>query len=112
MLEGGDYTFHAVARQNGTEVYRDSGRFSVEPFRVEYLRTVQDRVLLEKLAARSGGRMIEPDSLEVWANTVDFPARIVFQNREYPLWQRWPMLAVVIALFSIEWLLRKRKGML
>ncbi len=28
-----------------------------------------------------------------------------------PLWNRWPLLALVLGLLIGEWLLRKRKGM-
>ncbi len=29
-----------------------------------------------------------------------------------PLWNRWPVLAIVLGLFVSEWLLRKRCGMI
>ena len=112
VFEGGDYRYTAVAHTEEREVSRDEGNFSVEPFRIEYLRTHADRLLMEKIARRSGARPVPPDSLEEWVESLDYATRVAFEEKEFPLWQRWPMLAVIVVALSIEWFIRKRKGML
>ncbi len=112
VLEGGDYRFRAVARAADQEVGRDQGKFTVDPFKIEFQRTVSDKQLLRKLARLSGGKAIAPDSLSGALQNLSFENRIVYESKQFPLWQRWPMLLLIVLTLSLEWYVRKRKGML
>ncbi|MDQ7066163.1 MAG: vWA domain-containing protein [candidate division KSB1 bacterium] len=111
VLESGDYRYRATAREGDRIVGTDEGRFTVEPFRIEFQHTETDFLLMQRLAMRSGGRAVAPDSLAQWAAGLQFAPRITYEEKQFPLWQRWPMLAIIVLSLSLEWFLRKRKGM-
>ncbi len=112
VLEGGDYRYEAVARDGDRVVGTDQGQFTVESYRIEFQHTEADFRLLRQIALRTGGRTVSPDSLAPWAAQLQFEPRIRILEKQIPLWQRWPMLAVILLTLSFEWFLRKRKGML
>jgi len=115
-LRAGDYTFSGGATRNGISLGEDKGKFSVGQVSVEYIETKMNKQLLEQLAYRTGGSYRDISSAE--AITADLPTGTAFRSRdltqasEIELWN-WKYLAViVIALFSAEWFVRKRNGML
>ena len=64
VLGGGEYVFRGVAEIDGQTIGEDSGRFSVEPFNLEFLAAQIDEPLLRQIATLTGGRFVTPDSLE------------------------------------------------
>ena len=112
VLPDGDYRYLAVAREGEVAAGADSGKFTVEPFRLEYQRTTADRQLLYKIARASGGALVPADSLGELAQSLQFADRVVTHKRDLALWQRWPLLLLLVLTLSAEWYLRKRKGML
>ena len=57
----------------------------------EYFREEKADDLIAKLAPLSTGNVIESDTV---------------------LWQSWPWFALIVALLTVEWIMRKRAGML
>jgi len=112
ILPDGDYRYRAVAREGEVAAGADSGKFTVEPFRLEYQRTTADRQLLYKVARASGGALVPADSLGELAQSLQFADRVVTNKKDVALWQRWPLLLLLVLTLSAEWYLRKRKGML
>lgn len=66
---------------------------------------------LEGLAHASGGRVFRLDQLDELPKAFPAFAAVSSQPAERPLWDRWPLLAVLLALLSSEWLLRRRFGL-
>ncbi len=112
VLAGGDYTYEAIATKDGRELGRDQGRFSVEPFSLEFQSTRMNEPLLRQIAERSGGHYYDLDQLEKLAADLKLSPQQITQTRELPLWRSIPLLAIALFLLSTEWFLRKRKGML
>ncbi|MCA9732373.1 MAG: VWA domain-containing protein [Deferribacteres bacterium] len=112
MLSAGDYIYKAQAFAGDKEVSADSGKFSIIPFQWELQRTEYDSELLEKLAHISSGKVIAQDSLAIWLSNLHFNAKIVQNVDEIRIWQYWMTLVVILILLSLEWFLRKQKGML
>ncbi len=71
-----------------------------------------DTACLERLAARSGGKLLSPDALvaELAAMRPDVLEAPVKEWR--PLWDRAWVFAVVLVLFGAEWWLRRQNGLL
>lgn len=115
-LEQGDYTYKATASFEGQPLGEDNGRFSIGELNLEYQDTRMNAQLLRQIAARSGGAFFLPSDLPdlgaVLSAQPTFVARAVHASREFELWNWKYMLALVVALFAIEWFLRKRSGML
>jgi hypothetical protein len=83
---------------------------------VEFQETRANKLLLQQIAARTGGRYFESNDLQqlprVLASLPNFRLRDVSVARQFELWNRPWMLGVVVALFAVEWFLRKKYGML
>lgn len=112
VLEGGDYQFIGQANSKGQPVSTDSGRFSIEPFSLEFQNTRMEADLLQKMAISTQGRYFSPNDLTALPELLKFPPRRTVESREWELWNKWALLGCIVAFLSIEWFLRKKKGML
>lgn len=70
-----------------------------------------DAAFLESLAQASGGRLFRLDQLDELPKV--FPAFEAVSSlpEERPLWDRWPMLVLLVGLLSGEWWLRRAGGL-
>jgi len=108
-----NYTYVASAN-NGKQLLKETGEFSVSPLQLEAVQTVADHRLLYKLAHDQGGEMIAPSELNKLPEFIKAKKEIVsiaYENKSLDdlINFKW-ILAVLIGLLSIEWLLRKRAG--
>jgi hypothetical protein len=115
-LREGEYKFTATVMANGTAIGRDQGTFSVGSLNAEFLETRMNKSLLQQIAAQTGGRYYDSDNFSSLAHDVttmpNFKPRDISKSAKIEIWNsRW-MLALVIFIFSLEWFLRKRNGML
>ena len=118
-LEGlgqGEYTFTATADRNGESIGEDSGRFSVGTMDLEFRETRMNVELLRQLAYRTGGRYFAPGDLGTLDSALhtqgSFLPRTSHSSLDLELWHWQALLAILIALFALEWILRKWHGML
>ena len=112
-LPEGSYSYLATTSYNG-EDYSASGSFSVEARQLEAVETTANWNLLTKLSEQQGGSSVAPTELSSLANTLlqDNVAKpILYQTvRTRPLID-WPLLlAIALALLSIDWFVRRRQG--
>ena len=115
-LPEGDYTYTARAAAGGRQLGEEHGSFSVGGLNVEYLETKANKLLLQQVAARTGGRYLERNELGRLAQDLSslpgFRPRDVSLARQFELWNTTWMLGIVVVLFAVEWFLRKKHGML
>ena len=115
-LDEGDYRYTAGVRYNSKAADEDRGTFSVGGLNVEFQETRMNKDLLEQLAARTGGTYHQPDDVEDLAAEIaalpNFQQRELVRSEDVELWNRSWMLGLVVGLFSVEWFIRKRNGML
>jgi hypothetical protein len=71
-----------------------------------------DRGLLARLAAMTGGRMIEAWRLEDASDCLKAPREMLTDRRQWELWDSWWLYALVLGFAAAEWLLRKRSGLI
>jgi hypothetical protein len=119
MIEGlgtGDYYFKGSAQVNGSGLGKDEGRFSVGDVSIEYSNLRMNVQLLREIAERTGGKFYTAEQADEFMDDLKqsgvFEANFVAQRSEIPLWNLPWALALAILLFSIEWFLRKRAGLL
>ena len=115
-LSEGDYSFTAKAQQGGRSIGSDKGTFSVGGLNVEFLDTRMNKLLLQQIAARTGGKYYDVGALENLPNDVaslaNFKPREITRTHEFELWNlRWT-LSLIVLLLALEWFLRKRNGMI
>ena len=118
-LGEGEYSFVGKAVVNSQEYGEDFGRFSVGKVNIEYQNLRMNVGLLRRIAETSGGKFYtaeeiarNPDALrrDIQASSY-FQARPLTLRSDVALWNYAWALAAIIALFALEWFLRKRSGM-
>ena len=118
-LEGlgeGDYSFTSRAQQGGKILGDDKGTFSVGGLNAEFLDTRMNKLLLQQVAAQTGGKYYDPGAIDDLpkdiASLPNFKPTELTQTHQIELWNlRWT-LSLIVLLFSLEWFLRKRSGMI
>jgi hypothetical protein len=115
-LGAGDYYFSGSASINGSSLGKDEGRFSVGDVSIEYSNLRMNVQLLREIADRTGGKFYTATEAKEFMNDLknsgEFESNFVAQRSEIPLWNLPWALALAILMFSVEWFLRKRSGLL
>jgi hypothetical protein len=79
---------------------------------IEMLDTKGNRALLQQVAEVTGGQVVPPTAVdEILTLTAQSP-RINENVERQPLWNRWAFLWIVAGCLSVEWIARKRMGLL
>jgi hypothetical protein len=112
VLGGGEYQFRGVAEQSGQQLGEDTGRFSMEPFSLEFLNTRLNEPLLRQMAQATGGAYGNADSLNIFVDRLHLTPLSTHETSDFALWGHAPVLLVLLAVLGMEWLVRKRQGML
>jgi hypothetical protein len=116
QLPEGDYTYAASAMAGGRQMSEEHGSFSVGGMNVEFRETRANKLLLQQMAVRTGGRYYDVNDMaklpEDIAALPGFRPNDVSVASQFELWNRPWMLAATVLLFGTEWLLRKKYGML
>jgi hypothetical protein len=86
--------------------------FAVEPFNVELLDSRARFDLLRQVAQVSGGGFAPAAHADTLLSKLKFEPRVVVTRHEVSLWRKGLLIWVIIALLAVEWILRKRSGML
>lgn len=115
-LSSGDYSYFGEANTSIGKIGEDSGRFNIGEQSIEYLDLTQNKELLQLLADRSGGKYYNfentTNSLNDIINNSNYKERAVTLKSEFSFWNLPILLAIAIGLFSTEWFIRKRSGLL
>ncbi len=108
----GDYTFAGSAVLRNDTLGKDNGSFVVESFNLEWLDSRARWDILQGISRNSGGLFVTADRPDSLFQRLALPAKVVENSREIPLWNKPLFLWLLIGLLGLEWLLRKRSGML
>src|SRR4030095_8631428 len=107
-----DYTIEAEAEINRSVYTNDVNRFTVDKLNTKYLQTVSDYAALKELANNTGGKFINAGELTETIANVNNPViddnsgltdRINLKENAY-------FLALIILLYSAEWVMKKRNN--
>jgi CARDB len=114
--EKGDYNFSGKVSLDGKEIGTDNGRFNVGELDVEMINPRMNFALLNLLANETNGEF-------AFANDYDHIIKKIKEINEnsreekiitsdVTLWSDEWLMVIAVLLFSLEWFLRKRAGML
>jgi hypothetical protein len=120
----GVYQTQFVPRKNGgylavAEVRDETGRiigqaqagWATDFAAAEYRSLAPNRALLEKIASKTGGRVIALDELDDFAAQLPAERAPVTEIQHFPLWHQATIFLLALACFASEWFLRRRKGL-
>jgi len=115
-LAGGNYKYESEIKMRSQKVKIITGNFSVEKFSVEKLNSTRNRNILNLVAASTRGKYYDIENssslIKLLASNSNSMKKTIVIKSEYNLWQYEFTLILIILLFSLEWFLRKRAGLL
>lgn len=109
----GTYTYTAKTEING-ESFTVQGAFNVIELKREMINSVADHRLLYQIAQEHDGEMFFPSQLSELENAIlnrDDMVDIVYKENSFEDLINWKLLFYfILALFSLEWFVRKWQG--
>lgn len=114
--ETGDFKYSAEAVVNNRLLGKDEGSFNIGEIDIEMANPVMNYSLLNLMANESGGEFFFANDYSSLLNKLrelkinSSKEKIV--TSEIALWSDTWLLIIAVLLFSFEWFLRKRNGML
>ncbi|MEO1996394.1 MAG: glutamine amidotransferase, partial [Planctomycetaceae bacterium] len=110
----GDYWARVRKLQDNNMVGEAWTRFIVDPRDLELDNPAADLGLLEEIALVSGGSRLSPEQLgkriDEWLDK-GVPNLELVKIDRVNLWDNWSFLGVFVGIMSLEWLLRKKRGL-
>jgi hypothetical protein len=112
-LPVGEYTYTASTKL-GARAFNAGGQLTVKPLNLEIRQSAADHQLLRNIAKQSGGQALKPSQINELADLIRKNENIktlVYEDKHYSdmIDVKW-IFAMILALLSIEWFLRKREG--
>ncbi len=78
---------------------------------IEMLDTSCNQPLLEQIAQVTGGQVVPPTAIGEVLRLASLSPEVNETIHRTPLWNRWGNLWIVLGCLFIEWIVRKRKGL-
>ena len=106
----GSYITEVVARRGQQELGRDVITLRRENGIAENFHLEQNRELLEKLSAQTGGRYYHPNEVGKLGEDVSYSEAGITVRETKDLWDMPVVFLLALLLCCAEWLLRRRWG--
>jgi len=99
------------ATRDGRELARARTEFAVDRWTLEALRAQPDSAAMAAIAEASGGRFGKASDAAAWARSLDPHALVRDRTASARLWESPWVFALVVAMLSVEWGWRRRRGL-
>jgi uncharacterized membrane protein len=109
-MKAGSYVAEVYASRAGAETGWDVVMFRRENGVAEGFRTTQNRELLEKLSAETGGRYYRPEEAAKLTSEISYSEAGISTRETRDLWNMPACFLLLAALKTCEWLLRRKWG--
>jgi len=106
----GSYVAEIIAGHEQEEVGHDVLTFRREDGVAEGFHTSQNRELLEKLSAQTGGRYYPPDEASKLSNEISYSEAGITTRETRDLWDMPVIFLLALGIRASEWVLRRRWG--
>ena len=100
------------ATRDGRELGRARNEFVVDRWTLEALRAQPDSAAMTAVAVASGGRTGRAADAAAWARTLDPRALVRAQRDSHRLWESPWLFALLVGMLSVEWMWRRRRGLM
>ena len=97
---------------NGRELGRARSEFVVDRWTLEALRAQPDSAAMAAVAAASGGRTGRAADAAAWARALDPRALVRPERDSTRLWESPWLFALLVGMLSVEWMWRRRRGLM
>lgn len=113
--EPGEYRVTAEARKAGQMLGAGAtARFLVFEQDLELFNPAADTDLLDEIAQQTGGQLVPPEKLRDFLQNRLKSGNLRPEVRKItsiPLWDNWPIIVLFTSLMTLEWIVRKRNGL-
>ena len=106
----GSYVAEIIAKRGEEQLGTDIINFRREDGTAENFATEQNKDLLEKLAAQTGGQYYKPDDAGRLAKDISYSEAGITVREAKDLWNMPIVFLVLLCLKAVEWLLRRQWG--
>jgi Putative glutamine amidotransferase len=108
----GDYWVRVSARHGGQSLGFDGfTRFIVDARDLELDYPSADYEFLKQLSAITGGVSLKPEDVDGLLDRLKNAKTDVTRVQSITLWDNWWLLLVFVSLMTVEWFLRKKRGL-
>lgn len=107
----GRYVYRAEGVVRGEDIGSARGEFTVEEFSLEDSEVRRRSALLTRLAEETGGGYYTPETVDELPAEVGLAWTRRTVEREFEIWNSPWLLVGFVGLVSLEWTLRRRKGL-
>ena len=108
----GSYGVEVIAKQGEEESGRDLVTLRREDGVAENFRLAQNRELLEKLAEQTGGSYFKISDIENLSKNISFSEAGITVRESKDLWNMPAIFLAAMLLKSLEWMLRRKWGVI
>lgn len=112
----GDYSVVATASTNGNSIGNDNTSFLIDSVSIEQQGLPMNIELLRSIAKQSGGQFYTSTTVSSMVNDIKnrqtYRPKPVVEKENIALWKSFWLVLLALTFFSIEWILRKRNGLL
>jgi hypothetical protein len=112
----GDYSVVATASTNGNSIGNDNTSFLIDSVSIEQQGLPMNVELLRSIAKQSGGQFYTSITVSSMVNDIKnrqtYRPKPVVEKENIALWKSIWLVLLALTFFSIEWILRKRNGLL
>jgi len=84
---------------------------AIDPAADEFRTFTPNRALLEDIAQKTGGQVVEPKDLEAFLGKLTERTQMNTINQQVPIWHQPTFFLLVLICFVTEWFLRRWKGL-
>jgi uncharacterized membrane protein len=109
-LEPGSFFVEVVAYRGDERVGSDTITFQRQDGVAEHFRSEQNRDLLTKLSEETGGQYYSPSTIGKLADEISFSEAGITVRETKELWNMPAIFLLLLLLKAVEWLLRRRWG--
>ena len=122
--KAGEYQARFFARQPGAyrvtahvsgaddvQIGSRSSGWVADPASQEFQNLMANETLLQQVAERTGGQLIQLDQLKSFVTSLQMEEVPITETRVDPWWHRWPIFGLAITLLIAEWGLRRWSGL-
>jgi uncharacterized membrane protein len=110
--QAGSYLVEVVAKRGSEEIGRDTFTFRREDGIAENFHVEQNRELLEKLSAETGGQYYKPSDAQKLGKDINYSQAGITVRETRDLWDMPAIFLLFLGIRAAEWLLRRRWGVI
>jgi uncharacterized membrane protein len=108
----GSYVADVIAKRGADEIGHDEIVFRREDGVAENFHVEQNKELLTKLSSETGGRYYKPDEASKLGHDISYSEAGITVRETHDLWDMPAVFLLIIGLMALEWVLRRKWGVI